>query len=398
MIQWLMDNKEWLFSGAGLGLISMLVFVLKSTLLHKEKPQGKLQEEISQWVDDKPNTKNKGHDTIGGRIRHAIALMNRTRHSEVFAMADIANILRLPSTGALEKVIASGNHVDFEFTKHFSETFGINLYWLDTGHGQPFYHEVYSTRPITLFDSIQSADAKGIYFVRDNSEENRVVIVLKLKVYRNQGYHFVILNSFWHISSHVGAAGSRQIFEFYRLILKLKASGLYNKCWGREVTEEQFSRLVSGEIFPGELTDGMVGEAHWWDDFTDISGSYVISEHYRQWYGEWFDDAQTIVRWKLQEQKDNFISYFRELSERHGFVQRAWLFGSRIAGDANPRSDIDVAVQCSQVTATQWEGFVNSLENSVLIKIDIHRWHNMSNDFQSKVQETGDIIYERKKD
>ncbi len=398
MIQWLIDNKEWLFSGSGLVVVSLLVKIFKPTRSHKEDPQGNRQEEVSQPTDDKPNIKTKEHDTIGGRIRHVIELMNKNPYHEAFSIADVAKILELSSAGELEEIIDSENHVDFKFTKLFSETFGVNLHWLDTGHGQPFYHVTYTTSPISLFDIILSSNAKGIYFVRDDSSENRVVIVLKLKEYRNQGYCFSVLNAPWHISSHVGAGGSRQIFEYYQLILKLKASGLYNNCWGREVTEKKFSQLVSGDIFPSEVVDGMIGEAHWWDDFTDISGKYVISENYQQWYGEWFDNAQAIVRWKLQEQKDNFISYFKKLSEHHSFVQKAWLFGSRVSGDANPLSDIDVAVQCSKVTAAQWEQFVDSLENSALLKIDMHRWDNMSKDFQARVQETGEVIYERKKD
>lgn len=362
----------------------------------KEEAHIALKEEPVHQADD-CSTDTRKNRTIGERVAYAITLMNKNRHHEVFSMADIAKILDLSSAGELEEIIASGNHVRFKFTKLFSETFGANLHWLDTGHGQPFYHSVYTTNPVSLFDSIQNANAKGIYFVRDNSDENRVVIVLKLKEYRNQGYHFVVLNAPWHISSHMGAGGSQQILEFYRLILKLKASGLYNRCWGREVTKEKFSQLVSGEIFSGEVIDSVSVEAHWWDDFTDVSGKYVISEHYQQWYGDWFDDAQAIVRWKLQEQKDHFISSFKQLSEQHAFVQKAWLFGSRVSGDANQLSDIDVAVQCSKVSADQWDQFVDSLEGSTLLKIDIHRWDKMSDDFQSKVLKTGDIIYERKK-
>ena len=56
------------------------------------------------------------------------------------------------------------------------------------------------------------------------------------------------------------------------------------------------------------------------------------------------------------------------------FVQAIYLFDSRARGDARPRSDIDLAIQCPGATIQQWQQVLNVVEQAdTLLAIDCVR-------------------------
>lgn len=392
MIEWLQANMEWLFSGVG----AMVLFAAAGWLFRDRKVTAD-SDVVAEFEESGIPVESaivQSVETTGRRIATVIELMNRGRHCEVFSYADISRILGLSSTGELEEIIADGQNVPHEFVDIFCQNFGANDEWLESGRSNPFYHIRSTSDPLWHLDEIRQSDAKGICFVRERSDDSRVVIVLKLaEDAQGNGWKFRILNAPWNISGHVGAGGQLQIYSFYRLILALKEHGLYMHCHGREIDADLFSLLNAGKIFPGQVIDGLPGERHWWDDFTDVNGRYVIAENYKAWYGAWFEDAQAIVRWKLEEQSVRLDSRIALAASRIHGIERIILFGSRATGDADVTSDIDLAVICDDVDASAWKYLAESLDFGV--KLDLHRWDDMSDAFRQRVEETGKVIYER---
>jgi len=88
----------------------------------------------------------------------------------------------------------------------------------------------------------------------------------------------------------------------------------------------------------------------------------------------------------------NFIQQLKCLS----FVDEIWLFGSRARGDNQDRSDIDIAIICSQTTDTNWLKVNNIVENAdTLLKIDCVKLdrNKLSTAFYNNILKDKKLIY-----
>ena len=79
------------------------------------------------------------------------------------------------------------------------------------------------------------------------------------------------------------------------MILKLREQGVYNKCWGVLINQQNFDDLYDGSVFPGTVLE-KCGTNHWFDDFSDVYHQYTIAKGYAEMHGEEFLSAQAIVR------------------------------------------------------------------------------------------------------
>ena len=77
-------------------------------------------------------------------------------------------------------------------------------------------------------------------------------------------------------------------------------------------------------------------------------------------------------------------------------VEKVILFGSRARGDAEERSDIDLAVAAPTASPRQWLDIVFLLEEAdTLLPIDLVRWEETSALLQERILVEGKILYER---
>ena len=69
---------------------------------------------------------------------------------------------------------------------------------------------------------------------------------------------------------------------------------------------------------------------------------------------------------------------FLKKLENLSFVEHVFLFGSRARGTNQPRSDIDIAIDCPTASAADWHTVMNIIEEAdTLIKVDCVRLNKL---------------------
>ena len=77
-------------------------------------------------------------------------------------------------------------------------------------------------------------------------------------------------------------------------------------------------------------------------------------------------------------------------------VEQVILFGSRARGDAEERSDIDLAIVAPAALPRQWLDIAFLLEQAdTLLPIDVVRWEEAAAPLREKILAEGEILYER---
>ncbi len=77
-------------------------------------------------------------------------------------------------------------------------------------------------------------------------------------------------------------------------------------------------------------------------------------------------------------------------------IERIYLFGSRARGDAQPRSDIDLAIACPGADARIWADICETIENAdTLLKIDCVRMEEAGPELRQRIMAEGRLLYAR---
>jgi predicted nucleotidyltransferase len=78
-------------------------------------------------------------------------------------------------------------------------------------------------------------------------------------------------------------------------------------------------------------------------------------------------------------------------------VQRVLLFGSRARGDAEERSDIDIAIEAPDISPTSWVKLVIEMEDHIntLLPMDVVRFEEASTELKGNILREGKVLYER---
>lgn len=77
------------------------------------------------------------------------------------------------------------------------------------------------------------------------------------------------------------------------------------------------------------------------------------------------------------------------------YVNKIYLFGSRARGDANNRSDIDLAIECIENPRVWVEIYETIQATETLLKIDLINLAEASSELKQKILCEGKIIYEQ---
>jgi len=86
----------------------------------------------------------------------------------------------------------------------------------------------------------------------------------------------------------------------------------------------------------------------------------------------------------------------REKLQAFPEIREAILFGSRAVGDADERSDLDLAISCPDITRRRWVEIADAVEQSeTLIPIDLVWLEEASAALKKEIRRTGKVLYER---
>jgi len=79
------------------------------------------------------------------------------------------------------------------------------------------------------------------------------------------------------------------------------------------------------------------------------------------------------------------------------YVESILLFGSRARGDHHPRSDVDLAIECPQASATDWQIILDKVEQAeTLLFIDCLRLDEADTGLAENILKWGQLLYKRK--
>lgn len=96
----------------------------------------------------------------------------------------------------------------------------------------------------------------------------------------------------------------------------------------------------------------------------------------------------------IQSQLPGHLKSIVDLAKQKISPTRIWLFGSRARGDANERSDYDIAFRFTG-SGDQWVDFVNTIEESPpsLYKYDLIAIDQAGDPLKKVIEKEGIIIY-----
>lgn len=98
----------------------------------------------------------------------------------------------------------------------------------------------------------------------------------------------------------------------------------------------------------------------------------------------------------IQDQKAPAQIVLRRL-QKFPQIEKVYLFGSRARGDAQPRSDIDLAIACPKADAIIWSDICEAADTSgTLLTIDVVRLEEAAPELFQKILTEGCLLYERR--
>ena len=98
---------------------------------------------------------------------------------------------------------------------------------------------------------------------------------------------------------------------------------------------------------------------------------------------------------KVQAILDQIVLRLHSIQE----VERVVLFGSRARGDAEERSDIDIAIDAPNASQRLWSDILEVVEESnTLLSFDIIRYDDASDNLRTAIETEGISLYERYKE
>lgn len=187
MIKYILENKEWIFSGVG---VTAILIVRGWLFKHSSSspPSAQSHAPPIEHIDaaQTPNLPAKSTQlapevaNIVKRFNEVLNLMNEKRSFGQYTIASLAQLMKLHSVGELQSVFIGSREPSFGFIEHFSVTFGVNKNWLIEGIETPFIvTEKTRYDPLDYLDEIKALTPNRLYFIRSTSEIGEAFLLFK---------------------------------------------------------------------------------------------------------------------------------------------------------------------------------------------------------------------------
>lgn len=163
-----------------------------------------------------------------------------------------------------ERIFSGAEEPTFEFLDRVAAYLAVNEAWLKRGTGQPFKVSLETNYNLELADKLLAKNAKKITFVRNDTLEGELAIVIQLDEFRCE-----TLTTHIRLSDEIGASGEGDAARFSLVCRKLwrERSGLMSSILLKPTA---FDDLISGKVHPRALFSRL---------------------HYSQWVDDWWDEA-----------------------------------------------------------------------------------------------------------
>ena len=259
---------------------------------------------LDNTISREQNELDENIKLVSDRFYYILNAMNEYSNEEKYSIPKLASFMGLEKSGDLYKYFSGKEEPTFQFIEKFCKCFGVNESWMNFNEEYPFKSTLeYGIMPLSYHDTIIQHNPEWIYVVRSNSEDGETGIVIKESECKYQYFPDT-----YHISSHVGGTGRRQLLSFYQFTMKIYNSDLLYKCSGLTIDSEMFNLLFTGKLFPGIVEILLFkNKSDWFVDFTDVYNKLEhLAPNYKEWYGEEFVKAQLIVREQLESNEGQY--------------------------------------------------------------------------------------------
>lgn len=255
--------------------------------LENKFPEEKIQS-ISDEIIKIPET------TV--RFNYILSLL--TKNNRLLNLPKISKLLGFSSPNSISKYILGKEDISFEIIEKMEDVFNVNSSFLTEESQKPFKTETgfYSIMDV-LYKALE-IKSKKIYFLLSDDVESRYSVIIQ-----ESDFKYMIIESYWklHISEppYTEYSELKNIHELYEVLIRLSTRREMN-FYGRYLTQEIFSQVFSGNIYPFFIID-KTDMSFWVDDFTDINHHRITQ--YQNNYGDNFLNAQKEVRSFINEQQ-----------------------------------------------------------------------------------------------
>lgn len=272
--------------------------------------EGEIRVALRAWTEPFLNNKKQSVRCreVADRLHKALDLATNFRWSgKSFTASHIAERIGETHAGSIEESLAGEKELSFALLRKIADDLGVSGEWLVHAQGVPYPLERFELPErgdrafVTLFDLSEEKHSrlKRLMLIRAEGERGLVCLLLIYEDGRSRMRHPTNL----HISNFNGSTGEHTLRAFGGA-LRLLYSVYRNKPFPGVLTshvmrQDDFMRLVSGEVNPAAETADLDNEP-WWEDLWD---KREVPETSRREYWPGYGDHRRLVLDLLQAEE-----------------------------------------------------------------------------------------------
>lgn len=324
VIKWIIDNREWLFSGVGVTVVCTVVgyFVRRKT---KNEEIVKETEVIDSNIisgnftgdnnifgnNNTINISSEGkNEIVVNRIKGSFfserfeivqKLLNDARcyNEKEFTVEYVSSLIGYKNVGEFKKYVEGEIEPDESLKQKFVDIFCVNRDWMLYNQGKyPFATNLDGSMvaggyAMDILRKEKLTEISEFIVVIGRYENRRSVLIVR----HSSGYCYEVYPEIYNLDMPIGATGRSQLISFYRF---LREARRINKLCSlvHKATEEQFMALYKGAVAP-MLARTYETYCSFTENFLDLSESGF--ERDERWSEKSLIDVKKNIQLKLDE-------------------------------------------------------------------------------------------------